>query len=256
METENFWFDKPSELFKTSKLNLFIPTNDMSNIQKLNSILRFTIYFSLIVYFLKEDYRIFYSVIVVCLLTIFIHKYSNINLDNFNNMEKIMNNFELKNGNLYFKKNLSDDNDSMVNQNHISKKCIKPTNYNPFMNRNIFDKKFPNSKNCDYNSKLKDYNNWKEETSNYNSDTTIEEIVEDKFNINLYKNVGDIFDRNNSQRQYYTVASNTLPNNQMEFAQWLYNTPKTCKEGNEKDCNKENPNIVNAGLENLQLRYR
>ena len=48
--------------------------------------------------------------------------------------------------------------------------------------------------------------------------------------------VNDIFGKNNSQRQFYTVPGNQVPNDQGSFAQWLYGTPKTCKEGNSIAC--------------------
>ena len=46
----------------------------------------------------------------------------------------------------------------------------------------------------------------------------------------------DVFGRSNSQRQYYTVPVTTIPNKQKNLANWLYNTPKTCKESNGLQC--------------------
>ena len=37
----------------------------------------------------------------------------------------------------------------------------------------------------------------------------------------------------NSQRQFYTTPNTRIPNNQIEFAEWLYKAPETCKENNE-----------------------
>ena len=54
--------------------------------------------------------------------------------------------------------------------------------------------------------------------------------IEDKFNFNLYRDVGDLYGKSNSQREYYTMPSTTIPNEQTSFAKWLYATGPTCKE--------------------------
>ena len=51
----------------------------------------------------------------------------------------------------------------------------------------------------------------------------------DFYNENLYRNVEDLFERKNSERQFYTLPTTTIPNDQTAFAKWLYGTPKTCK---------------------------
>ena len=56
--------------------------------------------------------------------------------------------------------------------------------------------------------------------------------------------VNDIFGKNNSQRQFYTVPGNQVPNDQGSFAQWCYGQPKTCKEGNKLACLS---NLGNSG---------
>ena len=64
----------------------------------------------------------------------------------------------------------------------------------------------------------------------------VQRRVEDLFNEDLYRDVNDIFGKNNSQRQFYTVPGSQVPNDQGSFAQWLYGTPPTCKEGNRAAC--------------------
>ena len=63
-------------------------------------------------------------------------------------------------------------------------------------------------------------------------DEEIKEKIEESFNFNLYKglNEDDLFNRNNSQRQFYTNPATTIPNDQTSFANWLYKTSPTCKE--------------------------
>ena len=64
----------------------------------------------------------------------------------------------------------------------------------------------------------------------------VQRRVEELFNEDLYRDANDIFGKNNSQRQFYTVPGNKVPNDQGNFAQWLYGTPPTCKEGNKIAC--------------------
>ena len=64
----------------------------------------------------------------------------------------------------------------------------------------------------------------------------IKKLVNDKFSQGLYKDINSVYDRENSQREFFTMPSTTIPNNQGDFANWLYMTPKTCKEGNGNQC--------------------
>jgi len=50
-------------------------------------------------------------------------------------------------------------------------------------------------------------------------------------------NPGDVFNRTQSQRQWYSMPSTTIPNDQESFQNWLYRVPgQTCKEGNQEAC--------------------
>ena len=51
-------------------------------------------------------------------------------------------------------------------------------------------------------------------------------------NNKLFKSTFDLFNNNNSQRQFYTTPSTTIPNDQTAFAKWCYSTVPTCKEKN------------------------
>ena len=61
-----------------------------------------------------------------------------------------------------------------------------------------------------------------------------------KFDDNLYRDADDIFNRKANQRQFYTMPVTTIPNEQSKFANWLYKTPPTCKEGNGERCISNN----------------
>ena len=48
------------------------------------------------------------------------------------------------------------------------------------------------------------------------------------FNEDLYRDLTDVFGKNNSQRRnFIPVPGNQVPNDQGAFAQWCYGTPPT-----------------------------
>jgi len=58
----------------------------------------------------------------------------------------------------------------------------------------------------------------------------VQEDVETKFDFNLYREIDDVYRRNHSERQFFTMPYTTIPNDQGGFASWLYKTGKTEKE--------------------------
>lgn len=118
--------------------------------------------------------------------------------------------------------------------NNLNLQIIEPTNENPFMNILLDDwEKTPNREAINKlpNANIGD----------------IQETINDKFNKNLYRDLGDVFEKENSQRQFYTTPITTIPNNQDKFAKWLYYKSETCKEGNGNQCYVNNHNPPSNG---------
>tara|TARA_B110000881_G_C18598017_1_gene532916 strand:- start:1111 stop:1710 length:600 start_codon:yes stop_codon:yes gene_type:complete len=106
------------------------------------------------------------------------------------------------------------------NVNHV-----KPTNHNPFMNITLDE--YSSSKSREIDNAYGDVY----------EDEEIKTKVNEAFDSALYQNTGDIFNKQNSQRQFYTMPVTTIPNKQVEFANWLYKTNgKTCKDGDTSKC--------------------
>lgn len=91
-------------------------------------------------------------------------------------------------------------------------KCRLPTVDNPFMNPSVDD-----------------FNKEDVPVACNSDDDDIHKNIDLKFNQDLYRDVEDVFNKKNSQRQFFTVAHN-IPNDQEAFAKWLYKFPPTCKE--------------------------
>ena len=91
--------------------------------------------------------------------------------------------------------------------------CREPTSDNPFMNPTMgeyAEQDFPSA--CNAN------------------DEDIKATINEKFTEQLYRDVGDLWGRYNSERQYYSLPNTKRPNDQREFAEWCYNQYDTCKE--------------------------
>jgi hypothetical protein len=193
--SDPFWYNDITILYDNNKLSEFFPNYKMTLIEKLNAISRLSIYLGIGLYLITKTYQYLYLPIIVLSITAFIY---------FN---------QQKNIELFF----NSYNESTLNQinKEILEKppCLEPTTNNPFMNINLITDKKTNPPACE---------SW--------DNTAVKESIEEKFDHNLYKDVSDLFGKSNSQRQYYTMPSTTIPNNQTEFAKWCFNTGPTCKE--------------------------
>jgi hypothetical protein len=196
---ERIWYEDMTGMFNKDNLQNFFPSNDMNKIEKMNSFVRFSVYFSLIIFLLKKSTKVFFIPFFALVGTFVINKSEN----NIMNQEKFI--------------NTNDPNDELSNET----KCKVPTESNPFMNVLVTDySQNPDRKPaCDV------------------EDNNVKKSMKKQFNKNLFTSIDDVYDKNNSYRQFYTTASTTIPNDQDSFAKWLYyNEEKTCKEGNTGKC--------------------
>lgn len=195
--SDEFWYDDFSILFLPERIMEFFPVEQYNTSEKLNAVTRLAFYLSVLLFFYHKNVNVFY----IFVLTLF--------------------------GTYYIYKTLKDNGGSVENLESVDKDkvdCTRPTLDNPFMNVT-----------------MKDYMNIKDGAIVERppicdlSSPKIQGEIDETFSNNLYKNVDDIFGRMNSQRQFYTMPSTTIPNKQDEFARWLYASPKTCKE-NQDNC--------------------
>jgi len=119
----------------------------------------------------------------------------------------------------------------------LQKTCILPTVDNPFMNFNYITDDYHRDPAC------------KAFLYDDEQSQDVREDVTESFNHNLYRDVGDLYSKNNSQRQFYTIAYNGVPD-QTSFAKWLFRTGPTCKELGNKCAPYWNPSASYSVLEN------
>ena len=68
-------------------------------------------------------------------------------------------------------------------------------------------------------------------------DPSISVDIDDFFITQFINDPTDVFNKTQSQRQFYTNPSTTVPNDQKSYQEWLYKIPgKTCKEGGREAC--------------------
>lgn len=114
------------------------------------------------------------------------------------------------------------------NQIYNEANCRKPTVENPFANIVFSDYLDANklAEPCNYDNP---------EISNQ---------MQNLYNSSIYRNLDDVWERENSQRIFYTPPIQTIPNNQTDFANWLYKTGPSCKENTEYCTYYQDPSMV------------
>lgn len=193
--TETIWFQNIWGFFTDTQHFLdFIPDRSMNLVEQLNAVFRFSLYLTVLLLIIKKDLRSIFIMVFVGLITwvIYVQDVSNNNMKG-KVLEKLDLGTDIKN-----------------------RACIKPTKDNPFMNVSYIDyTDFPNRpKACDV---TKDPVK-KEITKIYESNGA------------FVRSTDDIYNRGGGDRQFYTNASTTIPNDQEAFAKWLYPLGKTLKE--------------------------
>ena len=71
------------------------------------------------------------------------------------------------------------------------------------------------------------------------TDTSVANRMRKLSRQNVYRDMDDIYGRKaEADRPYYTMPSTTIPNEQTEFARWLYSdgSPGVCRDGNMGAC--------------------
>lgn len=227
---ENYWFqDLGNTIFNLDKFLKIFPSNNMTYPEKINSLVRLSIYMGLILGLFYKNYLFLYIPIIVMVLTYLLYIFRIDQLESLNAKQgpnSSLNSINQKNLDDLKKHNMATtysygrgNNNNSENFKDILniKTCSKPNTLNPFMNPLVFDNRLRDAA-CD---SIKEENQLQ---------------IEKEYNKYCIKDVSDIFNHNSGRRQFYTVASTTYPNNQGGFANWLYKTPPTCKEGNGAQC--------------------
>lgn len=229
MSSDIFWTENPRILIKTY-MN-FIPTRKMTLYQQMNSLTLLSIYALVLVHLVglaNDITNILFVGIIVLLVILYYSKYNNRSDDE----EKFQvesgyfgSDDALRLGKFYSENNRNTELDNDVYRASLRNKR-GPTIDNPFMNPILDDF---NTENVPYPVNIDD------------------EVVQDEmkltYNKDLFKDMTDLFDSKNVERQFYTIPGGAIPNDQQKFAEWCYKTPLTCKEDTGNCMNYDNMKI-------------
>lgn len=199
-QDDKFWFDDIYVLIRKDRLIEFLPTRDMTTDERLNALTRLMLYISVILMlYLSKGWPLYLGFIGM-VFTYFLHSMRPQTLK----PPKYAPDETPK---------LDDPNPFIPSEQPV---CTAPTNNNPFMNVliNEYVDNPTRPEACEYSD--------------------VKDDLERGFHYNLYQDLGDnIWDKNNSQRQFFTMPYTTIPNNQGDFARWLYRVGPVCKENQE-----------------------
>jgi hypothetical protein len=209
MDNSNtFWANNPKILLEQNQLQYFFPSSNYSMVTNLNVVVRLFIYLAIILVLYTKNPQYFLLPVGAMVVTYILFTY-------YPNQTEL---FYVQPENQCIL-TMNDKRELQKRRkNYISKKCTKPTSENPFMNYNHITDNYHKPHAC--------------EAFIYGDTQSMEvrKDVTDKFNEKLYRDVGDLYSRRNSQREFYTIGYNGIPN-QTEVAKWRYGlSNSTCKE--------------------------
>lgn len=219
-ESDKFWLQDPSVLIRN--FMYFIPTKNMTSNQVYNAITLFCVYFSIFVIILKKPKEWVYIPVFIVIIMIMMFSISTKKIKQTENFDNIIESgFIDSNNTLQFKRTTGEPLDGFDLSYSVEKpqscgSCRRPTIANPFMNPSV----------ADYNTSAPVACNA--------DDEEIKDEIKRTFSHDLYMNIDDVFEKANSQRQFYTVPNTSIPNDQEDFANWLYRSPATCKTDQEQ----------------------
>lgn len=234
-----FWLNDPMVLFRNENYRRFFPDNTMTRIEQLNVLTLFCIY-ALVLFLILGRTGWWLKMPIVCIIFIILMYY----LFNIDNEGKVNELYRMKGQKLEYNDNIESDvlesgyidsDDKLHIGSHISPKKVRFNNHVDYSyedmerykqatcRRSTIDNPFMNPLQTDFN-------NGDVPSACNVDDEDVQSIIDQNFDEGLYKDVDDLFDNHNSQRQFYTVTNTSIPNDQDAFAQWCYKPPATCKQ--------------------------
>ena len=242
-----FWILDPYILIK--HYDEVIPNKNMTMEQQLNAITRLIIYYIiLIIIFYKNTGMVIYGLIIIGLLVAFY--YLDKDDEHFETLEDIK---KIPCDSCQIDRNTVFDNPISNEENNNSNNLLESgyidsdgnykigPEYTPYTekllgtviknNNNNNNQRVPSTANPYANIVFSDYLDLGNIPEPCNvDDTQIQTDMQNLYNSSIYRNTSDVYERENSQRMFYTTTVLDVPNGQSDFANWCFKAPTTCKE--------------------------
>lgn len=224
------FIDNPGILVDKNHIFDFIPNIKASTEERINAIVRFSLYFSIVLMIFKNNYRYSYIFVATLVISYFFYDTNRENFVSNNANNKVEE--ESDNNSLFCKGKSKKDKEEM--DNSVNKNCDEPKCDNLFMNVLPTD----------------DFSN-KKPACSYTKE--ISKKVNNGFYNKFKKDVSTFYNQDFGMRQFYSMPNTQVPNDQGTFAKWLYNTPVSCSVGSNTVLNQNRScNMNHATLEDLQ----
>jgi len=223
MNSDKYWFHNLQIL--TRNYQNIIPRKDMTYPEKVNSLVRTSIIIGIVLSIVYYNHLFLYIPVITMIMTYILYLFREQELNTqLNNQNNNLNNNLNNNPNKLDR--LPRNSKSMINKELLDKfegylddvNYTQPDKENPFMNAMPFD------------------NRHRTPAARTVGNPVKQAEIEVTFDNGTFRDVNDVFDKNNGKRQFFTMPYTTFPNDQGGFANWLYKTPPTCKEGNGAQC--------------------
>lgn len=195
---EKFWLEDPSDLFKNfCEFNPVSMFSEKSKQKLLNSLTRFTIILTIVLFCVNKNLNYIFIGLFIIVIIIIMNYLVNTNDENFGNYFDFS---KTTNGQLNY---------AMLPERKSQYFDTKKQENNPLKNVSITD-----------------YDKKQEFLKATKSDIDMNKFIKDK----MFQ-TPEQYIFNTDARQFYTMPNSSVPNDQTAFANWLYGTENTCKEG-------------------------
>ena len=214
-----FWTNDVEVLWRDRRWIHFFPRENDTYEEKLNSVMRAGIYITLVLVIFSLDIKYLWILLASALLTIFLYSQHQENTKNKEHFEAPFTKLKKQ-----------------------PRQYVWPTQDNPMMNVQLTD--YRDRPNRESISKIVE-----------SDDKSLNKSMDNAFYSKIFRDVSDVYSTVASERNFHTMPSTTIPNDQTAFAQFLYGKPPTCKEGNGFQCvkNEEREDHLRSGSRPVQL---
>ena len=213
-----FWTTDPTILFKSEYIYELYPKSYMTFEQKLNSITKIILVLTILGYLISHSNKIVITGIITIVIIVLLYNIKHSNVKNTNNI----------------KEGFDNNNFCSSSTNNFT----PPTPNNPLMNVLLTDI----ADNPNRVGAAPAYNELIEtEIDNSTKKMISNELNDNNIDKRLFKDLGDGFEFDRSQRNFYATANTQIPNDQKAFADFCYGSMPSCKEGDSNACSKNNP---------------
>lgn len=213
MSNEDFWLSTPYVLMNKDYIGKVYPKKEYSTIENLNSITRLIIVLSILGFFISRDKKI--VLLGVLSLAVIVGYYYK----------------DTKNS---LKRELTKESFGLLDDINIGKEKEKKEElYQPRKNNPLMNVLLPEIQ----------YIPKRQAAAPVHNENVIKEVNKktiESLDDKIFKDLGDDILFNQGMRDFYTNPATTIPNNQDAFVQFCYGSMKSCKEGDEPNCDSKN----------------